>query len=65
MRVVLGRLRSVGLKEAIVVDLTQADYDVPVVRVVVPGLEPLYEIPGYVPGERARHVLDARAREVA
>jgi YcaO-like protein with predicted kinase domain len=63
LRVVLERLRRVGLTEALVVDLTQPHCGIPVVRVVVPGLEPLYELPGYVPGPRARRVLEARARE--
>ncbi|RKH21375.1 hypothetical protein D7X74_01460 [Corallococcus sp. CA047B] len=50
----LGRLRAAELKEALVVDLTQPYFGIPVVRVLVPGLEPLNDIPGYVPGARAR-----------
>ncbi|HEX8824533.1 MAG TPA: YcaO-like family protein, partial [Archangium sp.] len=57
----LGRLRAVGLGEAVVVDLTQPHFGIPVVRVLVPGLEPLNDIPGYVPGARARRRHSERA----
>ena len=53
----LERLRTVGLREAIAVDLTRSPFGIPVVRVIVPGLEPLNDIPGYVPGSRARRRL--------
>ena len=57
------RLRAVGLNEAVVVDLSKPELGVPVVRVVVPGLEALHELPGYTPGPRARAVLAGRAEE--
>jgi ribosomal protein S12 methylthiotransferase accessory factor len=38
LELVLGRLASAGLAHCFVVDLTRADLDVPVVRVLVPGL---------------------------
>ncbi|WP_164015002.1 YcaO-like family protein [Pyxidicoccus trucidator] len=57
----LGRLRAVGLGEAVVVDLTRPHFGIPVVRVIVPSLEPLNDIPGYVPGARARRCLSERA----
>lgn len=57
----LGRLRAVGLEEAVGVDLTHPHFGLPVVRVLVPGLEPLNDIPGYVPGARARRRLAERA----
>jgi ribosomal protein S12 methylthiotransferase accessory factor len=57
----LGRLRAVGLGEAVGVDLTQPHFGIPVVRVIVPGLEPLNDIPGYVPGARARRRLSETA----
>ncbi|WPB82104.1 YcaO-like family protein [Archangium violaceum] len=57
----LGRLRAAGLVKAVVVDLTQPHFGIPVVRVLVPGLEPLNDIPGYVPGARARRRLSERA----
>ncbi|WP_375769634.1 YcaO-like family protein [Archangium gephyra] len=57
---VLERLRAVGLGEAVGVDLSKPELGVPVVRVMVPGLEVLHELPGYTPGARARAVLAAR-----
>jgi ribosomal protein S12 methylthiotransferase accessory factor len=53
----LDRLRAAGLHEVIAVDLTRPELGIPVARVVIPGLEPLHDIPGYVPGPRARRRL--------
>jgi YcaO-like protein with predicted kinase domain len=50
----LDRLRKAGVKRAIVVDLTKDFFNLPVVRMIIPGLEGLDEIPGYIPGKRAR-----------
>jgi YcaO-like protein with predicted kinase domain len=50
--VLLDRLRAVGIEHAIVVDLTHEELDIPVVRVVVPGLEG-YLFQYYAPGRRA------------
>ena len=52
----LGQLRRVGITQALVVDLTMPQYGLPVVRVVVPGLEGPDKGPDsdYVPGARAR-----------
>jgi len=50
---VLQRLKAVGVDEVICVDLTRDDFDLPVVRIVVPGLEGPDDFDGYVPGERA------------
>ncbi len=52
----LDRLRSVGIRQAIAVDLTKPEFDVPVVRIVVPGLEGI-DGPDYVPGRRAAAML--------
>lgn len=50
---VLDALRSIAIESAIVVDLTHEDIGIPVVKVVVPGLESM--VPGRIgdPGERA------------
>lgn len=56
----LSRLQSAGLREVVVVDLTCESFGVPVVRVVVPGLEFMHDAPGYVPGKRARKRLWSR-----
>jgi YcaO-like protein with predicted kinase domain len=50
----LDRLRAAGLSQVVVVELTKREFGIPVVRAVVPGLEALDDIPGYVPGARAR-----------
>jgi YcaO-like protein with predicted kinase domain len=57
----LRQLASAGMAQALVVDLTIAKYGLPVVRVVVPGLEGPDKGPhsDYVPGARAR-AIDAR-----
>ncbi len=56
----LERLRAVGCGEAVVVNLTRPEIGVPVVRVVVPGLEALDDLPGYLPGRRAQAAQAAR-----
>ncbi|HEX5322654.1 MAG TPA: YcaO-like family protein [Capsulimonadaceae bacterium] len=47
-------LRAAGVKAAIAVDLTRPEFGIPVVRMVVPGLEWDCTDPHYVPGRRAR-----------
>jgi ribosomal protein S12 methylthiotransferase accessory factor len=53
----LGRLSAAGVREVIAVNLTMPEFDVPVVRVVIPYLEAMSEVPNYVPGARARRKL--------
>jgi YcaO-like protein with predicted kinase domain len=56
----LKRLLSVGIEQAIAVDLTRTDFGIPVIKIVVPGLEWDCTHPDYTPGPRAhsasRHV---------
>jgi ribosomal protein S12 methylthiotransferase accessory factor len=57
----LTRLRAVGVDQVIAVDLCKEALDLPVVRIVVPGLEGLHdEHSGYRPGARARRLMGAR-----
>jgi ribosomal protein S12 methylthiotransferase accessory factor len=49
----LDRLRSIGCPSVVVVELTKPGLDLNVVRVIVPGLEPAHDLPGYAPGPRA------------
>jgi ribosomal protein S12 methylthiotransferase accessory factor len=58
--VVLDRLTQAGLESVIVVDLTHPELQIPVVRVIVPGLEG-YMFDYYRPGERAQ----AHAQQLA
>ncbi|MBN1606142.1 MAG: YcaO-like family protein [Polyangiaceae bacterium] len=57
----LSKLRASGVQEVIVVDLSLPAIGVPVVRVVIPGLEMMHDVPGYAPGPRARRALERRA----
>jgi YcaO-like protein with predicted kinase domain len=56
----LDRLRAAGVHQVIAVDLTRPELEIPVVRVVIPGLEPLDDTPGYIPGARAQRRLSER-----
>lgn len=57
----LRLLKATGLDEVVVVDLTRPEFNIPVVRVVIPGLEATIEIgAAYLPGERARRILEQR-----
>jgi ribosomal protein S12 methylthiotransferase accessory factor len=48
------RLGSAGISRAVAVDLTRPDFEIPVVRVVIPSLEGDIRHPHYTPGPRAR-----------
>jgi ribosomal protein S12 methylthiotransferase accessory factor len=54
LRWALGRLSATGVDRVIAVDLTRPDFAVPVVRLVIPGLEWDPHHPNYQPGSRAR-----------
>jgi ribosomal protein S12 methylthiotransferase accessory factor len=61
----LERLRSIGIQRVVVVDLTKPEFDLPVVKVIIPGLEgvmPEMNPSEYVPGARAKAVLSKRVR---
>jgi ribosomal protein S12 methylthiotransferase accessory factor len=50
------RLEAAGFPSVIVVDLTRPEFSIPVVRVIIPGLEGFSAHPNYRPGPRARHM---------
>jgi YcaO-like protein with predicted kinase domain len=52
----LQQLQQAGLKQVMVVDLTKPEFRIPVVRVVIPGLEP--DDPGRRLGPRSKAILD-------
>ena len=56
----LTRLGAVGLAQVTMVDLTKDELSVPVVRVVIPGLEGPDEHEGYLPGPRALAMAQGR-----
>ncbi len=49
----LARLQAAGITRVVVVDLTKPEFRLPVVRVIIPGLESLAGTASYVPGARA------------
>jgi ribosomal protein S12 methylthiotransferase accessory factor len=53
----LENLARAGIREVIAVNLTNPDVDIPVVRVIIPYLETMSELTGFVPGSRARKAL--------
>jgi ribosomal protein S12 methylthiotransferase accessory factor len=59
LRALLARLRAAGIGQVVAVDLTRSDLGIPVVRVVIPGLEWDGNHPGYRPGLRARAAVAA------
>jgi YcaO-like protein with predicted kinase domain len=52
-------LRKAGVQQVVVIDLTKREFGLPVVRVIVPGLEPML-VPGYAPGRRGQVVLETQ-----
>lgn len=54
----LERLVQAGIHRVVVVDLTKPEFGLPITRVIIPGLEGSHRLRGYVPGRRARAVLE-------
>ncbi|MGF7175013.1 YcaO-like family protein [Azospirillum doebereinerae] len=61
----LARLRACGIDEAVMVDLTKPEFGIPVVRMVVPGLEGLDESPDYLLGARGQRALGPTMEKAA
>jgi YcaO-like protein with predicted kinase domain len=57
----LLRLVEAGMSQVVAVNLTRPELGVPVVRVIIPQLEAMSEVPGYVPGARARRFMERAA----
>jgi YcaO-like protein with predicted kinase domain len=54
----LAALRSAGISEVVLVDLTHEEFGIPVVRVIVPGLEgPVTTVPECRLGQRATELI--------
>lgn len=53
LRWILARLRGAGVARVVTCDLTRQELGIPVVRVVIPGLEGDPRHPSYAPGRRA------------
>jgi YcaO-like protein with predicted kinase domain len=54
----LNALRDAGFRSVIVVDLTKQSFGIPVVRIIIPGLEGVSTVPGYFAGPRSQAVLN-------
>jgi ribosomal protein S12 methylthiotransferase accessory factor len=52
----LESIRAAGVQNVVVINLTRAEFGLPVVRVIIPGLEPALG-PGYRLGPRARRAI--------
>jgi len=50
----LDRLRAIGVHQVACVDLTRSEFQIDVVRIVIPGLEGPHDHDDYMPGPRAR-----------
>jgi ribosomal protein S12 methylthiotransferase accessory factor len=57
----LEQLARAGADQVVAIDLTRLEYGIPVVKVVIPGLEGNPSHPGYRPGARARAAQGACA----
>ncbi len=54
----IDRLRAVGIEQVVAVDLTRPEIGIPVVRVVIPGLEAPHDDDDYLPGPRAEAAME-------
>ena len=52
----LAQLGNIGIDEVVCVDLNKPALEIPVVRVVIPGLEGPHDEDDYIPGPRARAI---------
>jgi ribosomal protein S12 methylthiotransferase accessory factor len=54
----LAQLVNIGIDEVVCVDLSKPAFDIPVVRIVIPGLEGPHDEDEYIPGPRARAIAE-------
>ena len=54
----LAQLGNIGIDEVVCVDLSKPAFDIPVVRVVIPGLEGPHDEDDYIPGPRASATVE-------
>lgn len=59
LEVILQGLRGAGIERGALVDLSRPEVGLPVVKAVVPDLERSFHGSGYVPGPRARRLMDS------
>jgi len=61
IEMLLEALGRVGIRQVLRVDLTREEFNIPVVRIIIPGLEAPHDDEGYLPGPRARTVRESTA----
>jgi len=59
LQFLLERLSACGIRQVVAVNLTKPALELPVMRVVIPGLEAPHDEDDYVPGPRARALRQA------
>jgi YcaO-like protein with predicted kinase domain len=64
LQCLLSALQAHGIAQVVAVDLCRKDIGIPVVKLVVPGLEPV-RTPWWQPGPRARGLLSREATQAA
>ncbi|MFK7857529.1 MAG: YcaO-like family protein [Granulosicoccus sp.] len=52
----LARLQGIGITSVLSVDLSKPEFNIPVVRIVIPGLETPHDEDNYLPGPRALRI---------
>ena len=57
----IGRLQNAGFRQIAAIDLTKPAFQIPVVRVIIPGLEGVPDATGYIPGRRYRDAMKGGA----
>jgi ribosomal protein S12 methylthiotransferase accessory factor len=55
----IDRLSTIGIEQVVAIDLTRLEIGIPVVRVVIPGLEAPHDDEDYLPGARATAAMEA------
>jgi ribosomal protein S12 methylthiotransferase accessory factor len=61
VRWICSALQARGIQQIVALNLSRPDIGIPVVRVVIPYLEAMSELPGFVPGPRARRATEGAA----
>ena len=56
----IERLRTIDIEQVVAVDLTRPGIGIPVVRVVIPGLEAPHDDEDYLPGPRATAAMEGQ-----
>lgn len=64
LQLLQAKFSDKNLPMPMMIDLTKPEFDIPVVRAIAPGLEGIYNVPGYQFGQRAKQFLTRLQEEV-